>query len=135
MTSFVVDRQGAKDAQGDAPYVLNIRVSSGYTMIGSKNYEITLNFLCTSSDDQPLKLVESQSQLTQWTAQIGETKAIVMPTYSICFEEMLVSGFDFSFFEGSEEIADAADWLAVDSTGNLNLTPTCTEFVNYLGVY
>ena len=45
---------------------------------------------------------------------------------------MLVSGFDFSFFEGSEEIVDAADWLAVDSTGNLNITPTCTEFVKYL---
>ena len=55
-----------------------------------------------------------------------------MPTYSVCFEEMLVSGFDFSFFEGSEAIVDAADWLAVDSTGNLNITPTCTEFVKYL---
>ena len=62
------------------------------------------------------------------------TETTAVPTYSVCFEEVLLSDLDFSFYdaEAAEEIADAAAWLAVDSAGDLNITPTCTEFPNYV---
>ena len=45
---------------------------------------------------------------------------------------MLSSDLNFSFYEGTEEIADAANWLAVDSDGNLIIAPSCTEFPHYV---
>ena len=110
--------------------VLNVLVSSDEydAHIESKSYEIKLDVVCT---DPPI-LVESEAQLTQWTAQVGEIETRAMPTYSICFEEVLSSDLNFSFYEGTEEIADAANWLAVDSDGNLIIAPSCTEFPHYV---
>ena len=51
--------------------VLNVLVSSDEydAHIESKSYEIKLDVVCT---DPPI-LVESEAQLTQWTAQVGQT--------------------------------------------------------------